>query len=239
MQLDSNRTVRDFALEYPNATRIFEKHGIDYCCGGGKSLREACAAANISPEEVLSSLSNAPRGDDKDPQAMSASELIEHIVVKHHTFVRQELPRLTQLAAKVNGKHGERHPELAEVEHLFSELAGELSMHLMKEEQVLFPFVAQLDDARRAGHAASQAMFGTVRNPIQMMFMEHDAAGEILKQLRTLTANFTPPEDACTSYRVLYQRLLEFEQDLHQHIHLENNILFPKAVELEQEAVSR
>jgi regulator of cell morphogenesis and NO signaling len=147
--------------------------------------------------------------------------------------VRSESPRIEALAAKVAGVHGKNHPEVLEVKEVFAALAAELSVHLMKEEQILFPYVARMEESVLAGEAAPPAMFGTVLNPVRMMMQEHDGAGDSLRTLRRVTRDYAVPEDACISYRTLYQALEGYEADLHQHIHLENNILFPRAVAME------
>lgn len=231
----TTKTVAQIAIENPNAAREFEKLGIDYCCGGKRSLDEACAAANVSLDEVLRRLEaiSADMLAASDFDAMSLSDLIAHITATHHVFVRSECPRIQELANKVATKHGENHPELRHVQDIFAALAAELSVHLMKEEHILFPFVLQMEEAAAEGGPTPPAMFGTVTNPIRMMEPEHDDAGEALRALRSVTKNYTLPEDACTSYQALYQALQGFEADLHQHIHLENNLVFPRAVALE------
>jgi regulator of cell morphogenesis and NO signaling len=239
MQLDATRTVRDLATEIPNATRIFENFGIDYCCGGNKPLRDACRQANISVEQVLRSLEgeNATVAEAAalDPQFKNTSptDLIAYILARHHGYVNQEIPRLKQLFYKVVAVHGVGHPELAAVERTFSGLANELTAHMMKEEMVLFPYIEMLEHARRLGESAPVAPFGSISNPVHMMELEHASAGKALVEMRTLTSDYTPPESACFSYRTLYSALKEFEADLHQHVHLENNILFPRAIDLE------
>jgi len=159
--------------------------------------------------------------------------LIGHITSNHHVFVREESPRINALAAKVVGVHGTNHPELLQVQQTFSALAEELRVHLMKEELVLFPYVLLMEESALAGEPAPPAMFGTVMNPVRMMMQEHDGAGDSLRSLRAVTADYQIPQDACISYRTLYQALQDFEADLHQHIHLENNILFPRAIAME------
>jgi regulator of cell morphogenesis and NO signaling len=159
--------------------------------------------------------------------------LIGHITQTHHAFVREESPRILALAAKVAGVHGKNHPELLEVQSKFAALAEELSVHLMKEEQILFPYVTRMEENAQAGEPAPPAMFGTVANPIRMMTQEHDGAGDVLKALRSLSSNYAVPGDACISYRTLYEALQGFEADLHQHIHLENNVLFPRAIAMQ------
>lgn len=240
MNLDPTRTVRDFALEFPNATRLFEKLGIDYCCGGGKPLQTACADKQISVADVLRSLEQdnfitAANTESADFNQQPLKELIEHIVTRHHGYVRQEIPRLQQLLNKVVSVHGSTHPELAGIQQNFRTLADELTSHMMKEEQILFPYIAAMEQAFNEGKPARRPMFGTVGNPVHMMEMEHDSAGALLREISAASGSYTPPENACFSYRTLYTGLKDFEADLHQHIHLENNILFPKAVALEEQ----
>jgi len=237
MSIEATQTVGELAAQCPGATREFEKLGIDYCCGGSRTLGEACAEAKISVEQALSRLQQglaaSQAKDEPNWQAASLTDLIAHINGIHHVFVRSECPRIEALAEKVIAVHGKNHPELTEVKTVFSGLAGELRVHLMKEEQVLFPYLLRLEEADFAGEPAPPAMFGTVVNPVRMMMQEHDGAGEALRKLRSLTGDYALPADACISYGALYEALQGFEADLHQHIHLENNILFPRAVALE------
>jgi regulator of cell morphogenesis and NO signaling len=240
MSANVERTVRDLAVEVPGATRVFEKLGIDYCCGGGKSLADACFGAGVSLEEVMAAIESgkeryAAQGGE-DWQSRSLAELMNHIVFKHHAYTKSELERLDQLSAKVASVHGKNHPELAEVRELFVALRKDLTPHMLKEEQVLFPYIGQLEDAVRNGRPAPTPFFGTVRNPVRMMIMEHDMAGDLLRDLRSASQGYLVPSDGCISYQTLYQALQELEQDLHQHIHLENNILFPRALSLENAA---
>ena len=233
--LDATKTVREFAVQLPQAPRLFEKLGIDYCCGGGKSLTDACEAANLHVDEVLRQLDTtaAPQTSTDDWRNADLADLIEHIVTKHHGYIKQELPRLEALMNKVATKHGPKHPELLQIQDLLSSVGAELTSHLMKEEQILFPYVADCERAIRGSQRLRSPMFGSVRNPIHMMELEHDSAGDAMKQMRELTNGFTAPEEGCMSFKALYQGLNEFESDLHQHVHLENNILFPRAIELE------
>ena len=237
MAIATTKTVGELAVEIPNATREFEKLGIDYCCGGSRTLGEACAEAKISVDEALDrlqkSMTAAPPSTGQDWQNQPLADLIGHITSTHHVFVREECPRIEALAAKVVSVHGKNHPELLQVQELFAALAEELRVHLMKEEQVLFPYVSRMEESVLSGEPVPPAMFGTVVNPVRMMMQEHDGAGDVLRSLRTVTKDYTLPEDACISYRTLYQAMQEFEADLHQHIHLENNILFPRAVAME------
>jgi len=235
--LVSERTIRELASTNPDAARIFESFGIDYCCGGERSLAHACSAAKVSLQDVVDSLAKPRAAEgDRDWQAASLAEVITHIIEKHHEYVRNEIPRLIALIAKVAKAHGQNHAELAKVEKAFRALAEELTVHLLKEERMLFPYIVQLESAARSGSRPGPAMFGTVQDPVSMMMMEHDSAGELLYKMRELTNGYAVPEDSCMSYKMLYQALPEFEADLHQHIHLENNILFPRAIALEAHA---
>jgi len=236
MQVQKGQTVRELAAVNP-AARIFEKFGIDYCCGGEKSLAEACSSARVNVAEVKAALEEpTSEKKDRDWQKASLSELTSYIVTKHHGFTREAIKRLLPLTAKVVGVHGQNHPELTRVQGLIHGLADELVTHMMKEERMLFPYIEQLEEATKRGAQAPPPMFGTVQNPVRMMMMEHDSAGQALHRIREITDGYTPPSDACVSYQALYQAIQEFEVDLHQHIHLENNILFPRAIELESQA---
>jgi regulator of cell morphogenesis and NO signaling len=245
MTLDATRTVREFAAEIPHATRIFEKLGIDYCCGGSKPLEAACLQAKIPVEDVLRSLEDAgmpgatAAGETIDFQTTHLADLIEHILAVHHGYVKQEVPRLQQFLAKVVAVHCASHPELAAVQRTFAALCSELLSHMMKEEMVLFPYIKKLEEAATQGTRAPQAPFGPISNPVHMMELEHESAGKALEAIRTLTGSYTPPESACFSYKTLYSALKGFETDLHQHVHLENNILFPRAIELESHVAGR
>jgi regulator of cell morphogenesis and NO signaling len=239
MSVSTAKTVRDLALEFPGATRIFEKLGIDYCCGGNKSLEEACAASKLSVDEVLDSLELAEQASrasqtDRKWQVEPLADLVAHIKGTHHKYTREEIARLGPLFDKVCSVHGKNHPELLQIRTAFAGLAQELSTHMMKEEMVLFPFVVRMEKAVIRKEPVLPPPFGTVQNPVAMMMHEHDSAGDALRAMRHSSAEYTPPGDACISFQTLYQALANFETDLHQHIHLENNILFPRAIEMEQ-----
>jgi len=244
MSLDSGRTVRELAIEIPNATRTFEKLGIDYCCGGSKSLHDACVQAQIPVEHVLDELERAgsftPAAETtgQDFANGTLSWLVERIIAKHHGYVKQEIPRLQQLLNKVVAVHGTIRPELGQIRKLFQEMAAELTSHMMKEERILFPFIVELEEAVSNGRAKPRPAFGTVKNPIHMMSLEHDSAGAAIKEISALSSNYEPPKGACFSYKTLFAALKEFETDLHQHVHLENNILFPRAIAMENNAES-
>lgn len=229
------KTVRELALEVPGATRVFERLRIDYCCGGGRSLAEACRVAGVPVDRVMEALegSEAPAAGDRDWAKAPLAELMDHIRNTHHVYTRDAIARIPSLVAKVVGAHGANHPELARVRVIFDGLAQELATHMMKEEMVLFPYIVRLEEAALAGEPPVPPPFGTVRNPVRMMENEHESAGEALRELRSLSNGYTAPADACLSYRTLYETLSDFEADLHRHIHLENNVLHPRAVELE------
>jgi regulator of cell morphogenesis and NO signaling len=235
----ATQTVREIALEQPSSMRVFEHYGIDYCCGGRKPLAEACAASKVEVDAVISALEAAanvaaPAAEDWPNRSME--ELAAHIVATHHAYVKRELPRLAVLAQKVVNRHGTKRAELPAIQTALSTLDEELTLHLTKEETILFHYIVKLERARTSGAAMPSSCFGTVAHPIQMMTQEHDAAGALLAEMRRLSQNFTTPEDACPTYHAFYDGLKEFEQDLHQHIHLENNILFPRAIEAESQA---
>ena len=236
--INSETTVREVALQVPQSTRLFENLKLDYCCGGNRSLAEACASVGIDVGNVMEMLDEVTQttSEDKDSLAFqnaSLPELITHILDTHHVFTKSEMDRLQLLADKVLAAHGGNHPELVHLDELFTRLCADLKPHMFKEEQVLFPYIVAMAEAADQHQAGPRAPFGTVNNPIRMMMREHDTAGEILRELRALTSDYKVPADACISYQTLYQALENFEKDLHQHIHLENNVLFPKAVELE------
>jgi regulator of cell morphogenesis and NO signaling len=238
MILSLDKTVRDLALEMPQATRVLEKLKIDYCCGGDKPLGEACATAGIEVANLERMLEEAGQAEAQgnaslDFQQATLSELIGHILDKHHVYTKSEMARLEPLVDKVIGAHGENHPELREIGEAFQTLCSDLKPHMFKEEQILFPYILEMEIASLQNRPAPLAPFGTVKNPVRMMMMEHETVGDILRELRGLSSNYTVPADGCISYQTLYQALEAFEQDLHLHIHLENNILFPRAIELE------
>ena len=238
MSVTMEKTVRDLALEKPGAARVFEKLGIDYCCGGKQTLEQACSAAGIPINEALNALEvaehSAPASaKDIDWQAGPLSELISHIKNTHHKYTREEIARLGPLFDKVCSVHGERHPELLQLRETFRGLAQELTMHMMKEEMILFPYMERMEESVIQKEPILPPPFGTVQNPVAMMEHEHDSAGKALRALRASSTGYTAPPDACVSYQTLYKTLAELEADLHQHIHLENNILFPRAIALE------
>ncbi|MEX2116906.1 MAG: iron-sulfur cluster repair di-iron protein [Bacteroidota bacterium] len=241
MQRLHNSTLKSIVTEDFRAAAVFEKYSLDFCCGGGVTIDEACSKKNIDPAPVyeeLGRLDGNPKGDTPHFSAWPADELITYIVNVHHRYVREAIPALLAHTQKVAVVHGERHPEVIAVAQHFETVAKDMMAHMMKEEHVLFPYIEQLVKVKRGSEALRTPPFGNVQNPIRMMEAEHQAAGGELATVRMLTNNYIAPEDACMTYRVSFQELQQFEEDLHRHVHLENNILFPKAIALEEEAKS-
>lgn len=228
--IDTQATLGAIVTEHPKATRELERLGLDYCCGGQRTLADACAQKGIDAEEVADLLAGL---DQDEPAAdwatMDPFQLLDHILAVHHQYLASEMPRISALAEKVASVHGERHPELLAVRDLYAELRNELEPHMMKEEQVLFPMIRELQEAQDE----PQFHCGSLQNPISVMLFEHDRAGELLTEIRRVTNDHTVPEDGCGSYQALYVGLAELERDTHLHIHKENNILFPAVIELE------
>jgi regulator of cell morphogenesis and NO signaling len=239
MSVTTEKTLRELVLETPAAPRVLEKLGIDYCCGGNQSLEQACRAANLPIDQVLDSLEAAelatkPEGKDRDWQQEALADLVAHITSTHHKYTRSEIARLAPLLEKVRSVHGQNHPELQSIQTSFLGLADELTMHMMKEEMMLFPYIVRMEESVIERQPILPPPFGTVQNPVSMMMHEHDSAGDALRAMRQASGGYAAPADACVSYQTLYRTLAEFEADLHQHIHLENNILFPRAIAMEQ-----
>jgi regulator of cell morphogenesis and NO signaling len=243
MEVDITKPVKDIVLQTPAAAKVFEQLGIDYCCGGAKRLDEACRAAGLDVNEVVQSLetttaTTSGEGEAIDWSAQPLANLMDHIVKQHHAFCRQELARLEPLLDKVIAAHAASHPELRRIKSVFSGLGKELLMHLVKEEQTLFPYIARMEESKARGIPLPRPAFGTVQNPVRMMVLEHDNSASALHEIRKLTGNYQVPPDACNTYRTLYEGLRSFESDMHQHVHLENNVLFPRAVAMEDAASS-
>lgn len=237
MNISEQKTVAEVVTENIKAAHVFKKHGIDFCCGGGITIEKACAKNNVDYvilekelEAIDTIVSNAYNYDNWD-----LSFLVDHIVNIHHKYVEDAIPLLLHYAAKVANVHGHHYKEVIEINELVVDIAKELAVHMKKEELILFPFVKQLVIAEKKKIKPNSPHFGTVINPIEMMEDEHENAGDIFKRIAELSNNYTPPEEACNTFRALYSKLEEFEQDLHHHIHLENNILFPKTIKLEQQ----
>lgn len=234
-------TIGEMVVADYRKAEVFRKFGIDYCCGGKKPLEEACRKKGIDSKAVqkeLDDLDRKPTDIAQNFDLWALDQLADHIVARHHTYVTDAMPMLYELTAKVARVHGERHPELIKIARHYNNVAQELQMHMRKEERILFPYIAKMAASWREGLPVMPPVFGSVENPIRMMEAEHESAGGDMEAIRRLSDDFTPPADACTSYRVLFAKLNEFEQDLHQHVHLENNILFPRAVALEKECLA-
>lgn len=215
---------------------VFRKYKIDFCCGGKKSLTQVCKEKNIDVTEVNRDLKFL--GSPKESPASNFSDwdpafLVDYIVNVHHKYVSNAIPLLLEYTTKVSKVHGAAHEEVIAIADLFREASEELISHMGKEENILFPYIKQLADKANDEQPTAACSFGSVQNPIRMMEHEHEVVGDIFKTIRELSNDYTPPEEACATYKVSYLKLKEFEEDLHQHIHLENNILFPKSVELE------
>ncbi len=238
MTITASHTVGEIATQSVAAVRIFENKGIDYCCGGRQSLALACQQRGIDPNDLIAEIKTS-EGETapvvRNWQTASLAELIGHILVTHHNYLNSELPRLTARMATVLGAHRVAHgPLLQQLSVILAAMREELEVHMQKEETVLFPFVERLDEAAAAGHAPPHPSFGSVANPIRMMEHEHETVGRALEEMRRITSGFSPPPDACNTFRALYAGLEALERDLHQHIHLENNILFPRTLSMEQ-----
>ena len=215
------------------AAAILDRYGLDYCCGGAGSLAQGCAERGVDVQQVVSDLESLdPAGRESSDTDLAA--LVDYIVGRHHAYIRASVPVIQQHLAKVVEAHGARHPELTAIDAQFAKVARELRLHMMKEEQVLFPYVRALAQAFDNTAAPPPNMFGTVQNPIRMMEIEHQEAGNDVALIHELTGAYEPPADACATYRLVLQELAAFEHDLHRHVHLENHVLFPKAVELEE-----
>ena len=238
MTTKTAKTVAEIALETPRAAGLFEEFGIDYCCAGEKSLPEACQEAGVALAEVEAALREVREAretaDAKDWRNEPLALLVEHIETFHHQYVRRALPRIEQLLAKVLTAHGQKHHDLAKVLRHFHVLADEMVRHMMKEEQVVFPYIVRMEEAAAAGRQVPAPTFGTVKNPVRMMRAEHESIGLELREIRKLTKDYDTPKEQCNSFRTLYNALEEFERERNQHIHLENNILFPRAEALEE-----
>lgn len=230
----ANKTIGEFALEMPHAIATLEKWKIDYCCHGKQSVTDACKDAGVTVEELMDAVGSGPTSASADWQAMPLRVLIRHILETHHVYTRMAIETVRALSEKVANRHGAHHPEVMKVRDLAFALTDELGPHLMKEEQILFPYVEELELAANGMGPAPQGCFPTVQSPIYVMMMEHESAGEVLAELRKVTNEYALPADACLSFRALYEQMMQFEADLHQHIHLENNVLFPRAIKLEQ-----
>lgn len=234
---NNDETLGQIAAKDLSKAQIFKKYGLDFCCGGKKTVKEACAEKGLDVTKIEQELQQADKNPATRPLPYGdwpPDFLADYITNTHHSYVKKALPEICGYAEKVARVHGTGHPELVAIHQLVEAVNTELSAHLVKEERVLFPYIKDLVAAANNTKPAQAAHFGSIQNPISMMEMEHEMAGNALQEIRTLSNNYLLPEDACASYSLLYRMLDEFENDLHIHIHLENNILFPKALEIEK-----
>lgn len=239
----ATQSIRDIVIAEPSAAAVFERFEIDLCSQADAELEHVCAELQLSVNQVLEKLADAEAQAHgtivPDLDTYSLTRLIQHIVRTHHQTVRQELPRFAELSQRIAAKHGERAPQFKAVAMLIEQLRDEMFAHLEKEEQVLFPYIVRLEEAAEDKSSAPHACFRSVAQPISMMVQEHDSAEGLVAQLRQLTNGFQPPEWACPRNTAFHAGLATFESDLRQHVHLENDLLFPRAVELEAELTQR
>lgn len=229
-------TIGEIVAADYRAAAVFQRRGIDFCCHGARTLERGCRDAGVDTADVLREIEEATSAPDVGLPRFTTWDLrtlVHYIVANHHAYVREMLPLITAHARTIAEVHGGRHRELPRVAALVETIAGEMTSHMMKEEQILFPYIVRLAAAAAEGRPAPPAPFGSVDNPIRMMETEHETAGHAMLEIRELTDGFTPPADGCSTYAVCLQELSAFERDLHAHVHLENNILFPKASALE------
>lgn len=237
--LDLNKTtISEIVKNNLRAGAIFEKYNLDFCCKGNRTLTDACKEKNIDAAPILSELSvlnEIPSAGFMNYEEWNLDFMIDYIINTHHNYVRKSIPIIAEHAAKVVNAHGKNHPETLQVNKIFGVVYKDLKSHMMKEEEILFPYIKYLNKIKQSGGSFESPYFGTVTNQIRMMEQEHQAAGDELFEIRRLTSGYTPPEDACNTFKALYSELKDFEEDLHKHVHLENYILFPKAISLELE----
>jgi len=234
----SEETIGEMVTKDYRKAQVFKSFGIDFCCGGKKTISEVCKTKGIDAAEVeaaLAFIQDEPSSGQNDYLNWSLSFLSDYIINTHHQYVKENTAFIKELANKVAKVHGDHHPEAIRIAYIFSHVADDLILHLKKEEQILFPYIKELVAVQTNGGIMEGSTFGNVTNPIQIMEAEHEQAGEALQTIRDLSNNFKLPEDACNSYMILYKKLDEYENDLHRHVHLENNVLFPKAILLEEQ----
>lgn len=228
----ADRTIGEFVAEDYRTAKVFEKHGIDFCCGGKVTISAACREKGIDLETILSELDSArstPLDRDRNYAAWDLSFLADYIVNTHHSYLNENLGQIAAYAHKVAQVHGANHPEVIEIASVFHKIATDMPVHLREEEEVLFPTVKKVEAAGKEGRPRDAKDIQTIRSSLEKLIREHDEVGEAVHSIRHLANDYTLPSDACTTFMVTYQKLKEFEDDLHKHVHLENNILFPKA----------
>ena len=234
--LTQEKTIGDFVAENFRTAEVFKKYHIDFCCKGGRTVEEACDNKKVSPEQIYQELEEIAnrKSEDIDFNSWPLDLLADYVEKTHHKYVEEKSAMLIPYLNKLCKVHGERHPELFEINELFIGSAQDLAAHMKKEELILFPFIKQMVEAKKNGETLPAPRFGTVENPVAMMKHEHEAEGERFVKIAELTNNYEFPDDACGTYQVTYKMLEDFQNDLHKHIHLENNILFPKAIAMEK-----
>lgn len=232
-----NMTVAEIVTKNIKTADVFKRNGIDFCCGGNVLVREVCNKKSIDYTRLKLEIENIENKIERrlNFDSWDLDFLVDYIINTHHKYVSEANDLISQYSKKVAKVHGSHNPEVVEINDLFMTIANELNMHMHKEEMILFPFIKQLVNSKKSGQQIERPRFGTIQTPINMMELEHDGAGDIIKKIAKLSNNFTPPEHACNTYRALYAKLEEYQDDLFQHVHLENNVLFPKAIKLEQE----
>lgn len=238
MNISEKNNIGELVAQDYRAAAVFSKHSIDFCCNGDRSIGEACNEASIDTTKVVYDLNEATATQNTssiDYSSWPLDLLADYIEKKHHRYVDAKMGEIKPYLNKIVNVHGGRHPELAEIQELFNTSCGEFTQHMKKEEILLFPFIRKMVKAKDSGQSMTAAQFGSVENPIDAMKHDHNVEGERFRKISELADGYTPPEDACTTYKVTFSMLKEFEEDLHTHIHLENNILFPKAIELEKQ----
>jgi regulator of cell morphogenesis and NO signaling len=234
----SHLTLSEIVTSNFKSAAIFEKYGLDFCCHGKKLITEACEEKGINSEEVFIQLENLNGTNSFREQEQfmhwELDFLVDYIINVHHKYVRDTIPVISAHAEKIVLKHGQNHPELTSIANDFSIVYKDLKQHMMKEEQLLFPYIKYLVDVKNKSGKPERPFFGTLKNPIRMMETEHESAGNLLFEIAKLSNSYIPPKDACNTFKVYYRELEEFEKDLHKHVHLENNILFPRSIEMEE-----
>ncbi len=232
-----NKTLSELAVENFRYAEIFEKYGLDFCCNGNVNYSEACKKEGVDEVKLTEELNslNGTKNTNEKYDEWKLDFLVDYIINNHHHYIVESVPKINGHLLKVVEEHGDNHPELKEINELFSVASKELQLHMMKEEKILFPYIKQMVQVKEGKAKKEAPYFGTVENPIRMMEEEHDGVGEIFKKIRGLSNNYKVPSDACATYNLTVNELREFEEDLHKHIHLENNILFPKSIIMEKE----
>lgn len=238
MEVQKDQIIGELVAQDYRAASVFKKYGIDFCCQGNRTINDACTAKEINVEVVvndLNAIGNASSSAGIDFKSWPLDLLADYIEKTHHRYVESKSPELMAYIEKICEVHGDNHPELFEIKELVQQTVGNLAQHMKKEELVLFPFIRAMENAKHKGEMLQKPSFGSIQNPINQMESEHSAEGDRFRDIERLSNNYTPPEDACNTYRVSFAMLKEFQDDLHLHIHLENNILFPKSILLEKQ----